>query len=201
MDEAKIQLSADELELVKNANWILTKNTIMSKVYTLFGILSEKMKIELEQINLTPEPLQTSPKISRGENYNGLPYVILDYPRLFTKNDVFAIRTLFWWANYFSVTLHLKGKYKNLLADHIRKNLGLLSSKEFYLCISKDEWMHELDEMNYVLLSETDSDMQDEIFARQTFLKVSVKISLNQWNGSETLLLDAYRSLLQSLHH
>ena len=61
--------------------------------------------------NLPEEVLIQSPKISRGENYNGLPYVMLDYPRCFGKEDVFAMRTMFWWGNFFSITWHLKGKY------------------------------------------------------------------------------------------
>ena len=41
---------------------------------------------------LPAEMLFHSPKISKGENYKGLPYVMLDYPRCFGKTDIFAIR-------------------------------------------------------------------------------------------------------------
>ena len=51
------------------------------------------------------------PKISKGEKYKGLPWVMLDYPRIFGKEDIMAIGTRFWWGHYFSVTLHLKGGY------------------------------------------------------------------------------------------
>ena len=44
MNGAKIQLSPDELLLVQNGQWILTKNTIIQKVYHLFGSLAEEMK-------------------------------------------------------------------------------------------------------------------------------------------------------------
>ena len=37
MSPAKIQLSVEELQLVQNAQWLLTKNIIIEKVYTLFG--------------------------------------------------------------------------------------------------------------------------------------------------------------------
>ena len=70
---------------------------------------------------LPAEVAEISPKISKGENYNGLPYVMFDYPRFFTKENVFAVRTFFWWANYFSVTLHLKGEYKEMFAETIFK--------------------------------------------------------------------------------
>ena len=42
-----------------------------------------------------------SGKISRGENYRGLPYLILDYPAYFSQKDIFAFRTMFWWGHFF----------------------------------------------------------------------------------------------------
>jgi hypothetical protein len=44
MDAAKIRLSAEELVLVQNAHWLLTKNNIIEKVVAAFGRLSEQMK-------------------------------------------------------------------------------------------------------------------------------------------------------------
>ena len=127
----KIHLSADELQLVQNAQLLLTKNTIIEKVYALFGELAS----ELQQSsiyatrNLPAELLTLGPKISRGEKYKGLPYVMLDYPRCFGKEDIFAVRTFFWWGNFFSVTLHLKGKYQQLFIPYLQKQTALLAAK------------------------------------------------------------------------
>ncbi|HUS03429.1 MAG TPA: hypothetical protein VMY77_16935, partial [Chitinophagaceae bacterium] len=103
---AKIQLSPEELELVNTTQWILSKHAITKKVYDLFGDLSLELKNEAHSYNyLFPENLQyQSGKISKGENYRLLPYVILDYPAFFWKDRIFAIRTMFWWGNFFSVT-------------------------------------------------------------------------------------------------
>jgi hypothetical protein len=201
MNAAKIQLSPDELELVENAGWILTKNRIMEKVYALFGMIAEHMKSELTKNVPLDASMQTTPKISKGENYQGLPYVILDYPRLFSKEDVFAIRTMFWWANYFSVTLHLKGSYKEMFIGKIWKNISVTPVNDFYISISVDEWMHELDEKNYIQLSQTNSATLENIFSGNSFLKISTKIELNQWNDSEVLLMDSYKKLLRLLDH
>src|SRR5450631_3207695 len=127
MNEAKIQLSEEELILVENAELILTKNAIIRKVYDMFGSMAAAMKIELQNNPLSPDLMKTTPKISRGENFKGLPFVVLDYPRLFNRENVFAIRSLFWWGKYFSVTLHLKGVYKELFSDQLKKNDSLLS--------------------------------------------------------------------------
>jgi hypothetical protein len=201
MNAAKIQLSPDELELVENASWILTKNRIMGKVYALFGMIAEHMKSELTKNVPLDASMQTTPKISKGENYQGLPYVILDYPRLFSKEDVFAIRTMFWWANYFSVTLHLKGSYKEMFIGKIGKNISGTPVNDFYISISGDEWMHELDEKNYIQLSQTNSATLENIFSGNSFLKISTKIELNKWNDSEVLLMDSYKKLLRLLDH
>ena len=89
MNSAKIHLSADELLLVQNGEWILTKNTIIQKAYNLFGLLAENLKSNIHDY-LPTEVAETTAKISKGENYNGLPYVMFDYPRLFTKEKCFC---------------------------------------------------------------------------------------------------------------
>ena len=125
MDNAKIQFSADELRLVTDEQVILTKNRIIEKISIFFGLLQSCYRIKSADIFSSLGIVQ-QPKISRGENYNGLPYVILDYPRHFTKEDIFAIRTMFLWGNDFSITLHLKGRYKKLFEEPLIKNAPLL---------------------------------------------------------------------------
>jgi hypothetical protein len=198
MNSAKIHLSADELLLVQNGEWILTKNTIIQKAYNLFGLLAENLKSSINDY-LPPEVAETMAKISRGENYNGLPYVMFDYPRLFTKKNVFAIRTFFWWANYFSVTLHLKGEYKEMFAETIFENISLMTENNFYISVTEDEWQHDMDEKNYILLNSMKNDMQQKYFLQSSFLKLSAKIDLSKWNESETELLNLYEVIFKSL--
>lgn len=201
MNEAKIQLSEEELILVENAELILTKNAIIRKVYDLFGAMAAAMKIELQNNPLSPDLMETTPKISRGENFKGLPFVVLDYPRLFNRENVFAIRSLFWWGKYFSVTLHLKGAYKELFSDQLKKNDSLLSDNDFYISSSNDEWSHELGEENYISLNRNRDFLRKNDFSLQPFLKLSAKIDLQNWNQSEELLMQIFKTILQSLHY
>ncbi|HSZ87453.1 MAG TPA: hypothetical protein VK787_15575 [Puia sp.] len=201
MNAAKIQLSPDELLLVQNGQWILTKNAIIQKVYHLFGSLAEEMKNITAKNNLPAEVLQTTPKISKGENYKGLPYVMLDHPRLFTKENVFAVRTFFWWANYFSITLHLKGAYKEKFSEAIQKNIFLLNENNFYLSITEDEWHHDIDERNYILLNDLDNHLKQKYFLQSPLLKISAKINLDKWNESESRLLHLYNVILKCLEN
>lgn len=208
MDVAKIQLSTEELSLVQNAHWLLTKNTIIEKVYTLFGDIAHQERIRLGGLAgnlqqnpafLGPEVLVPSPKISRGENYGGLPWVMLDYPRLFNRQHTFAIRTLFWWGHFFSVTLHLKGQYKQQYQQNLLTNLPLLASRHFFLCVSGNEWRHEFEEDNYKPLTQINAASVEEILLANDFCKLSAKISLPQWNRSKELIIDLYETIVTSI--
>jgi hypothetical protein len=198
MKEAKIKLSADELQLVQNAGLILTKNAIIQKTIGLFAVLAENMQEEISTTRLAEEVASTSPKISKGENFKGLPYVILDYPRLFGREDIFAIRTMFWWGNYFSTTLHLKGIYKEMYAGAVSKNISFLRLKSFSIAVSSDEWQHD-HENNYIsLLRITESELSD-IMQNKSFLKVSATTALSQWENCEMILTELFRNVLQSI--
>jgi hypothetical protein len=193
MDAAKVQLSKEERTLVMDPGWILTKNSIMGKVGALFAELSGRMQ-EGGPLPVGDWPPNTfTPKISRGENYKGLPWAVLDYPRAFGREDVLAIRTLFWWGHYFSVTLHLKGKYKNLFLPVIRQHLALLEEAGFFIGTSDDEWRHELDSDNYQPLL---AGMDTAILEERTFLKLSAKCGLDRWDEADSVLLELYRILI-----
>ena len=100
--DPKIMLSDDELQLVNNTGWILTKRSVMEKVDQVLGSIAENQKliIEKEKNRLPQEVIKSEPKISRGENYLQLPYMLLDYPRFFDTENIFAVRTMFWWGNF-----------------------------------------------------------------------------------------------------
>ena len=103
MNYTKIRLSQKEMELIANADWILTKNGILKKIDHFFSALQVKQKdwLDTNHPSFTEELLQSSPKISKGEYYNGLPYRMLDFPKKFKQSEIFAIRTMFWWGHFF----------------------------------------------------------------------------------------------------
>src|SRR2546430_2748604 len=150
--ETKITLSDKELELVCNSDWILTKQAIIEKVYHLFGELAALMQqyVMNKKNLLLDEIILNSPKISKGENYNKLPYVMLDYPRCFKKEKTLAIRTMFWWGNFFSIQLQLSGEYKKAALSNLKINFSALQKNDYSICISGNPWEHHFDRDNYL---------------------------------------------------
>lgn len=190
-ESSKVSLSAFEQQLVTDANWILTKNRIIQKVYLLFGNLSEQYKLEPQLQLLPAETLLASPKIAKGENYEGLPYVMLDYPRCFGKEDTFAIRTFFWWGNFFSITLQLKGKYLERYAEVIQHNINKNADENLWINTGDEEWMHHFRSDNMIRTTEHQQSISDK-----KILKLAVQCKLEEWDNAETKLTDSFRLLL-----
>ncbi len=198
--DAPWTIAAEEMDLVKDPGWIFRKNAIVRKAIDLFSGLAGEMTAEWENARWPsslaewlPAIGKAGPKISKGENYQGLPWVVLDHPRLFAREDVLAIRTLFWWGHYFSVTLHLKGKYKDLLIPVIRQRITLLAQAGFHMGVSEDEWRHELDSDGYLPLQK---DMDTETLKERVFLKLSAKCGLDRWDEASSVLLELFRVLV-----
>jgi hypothetical protein len=146
---------------------------------------------------LPEEVLKISPKISRGENYKGLPWLVLDNPRYFQHNNIFAIRTMFWWGNFFSITLHVSGKNKNDLLKNLNNNVSLLAKNDFYIYNETKEWEHDIDPGSYKKLSAINEDELQKIFSANNFLKLAVKFPIGSLESIEDKLLKNYELLVK----
>jgi hypothetical protein len=194
---SKLQLSAEELSMVRNSHWLLTKNIIMQKAYLLFGEAAASIQSILDSGNgLQQSLLIPSPKIARGENYKGLPYVMLDYPRHFSREDIFAFRTMFWWGNFLSFTWHLKGsyalRYRQVIISHYKE----LAHAGFHICVSEDEWQHDFEVSNYFPIQGLSTDALAMLLDSKAFTKLAVKIPLELWNNANDLLMENYLLIL-----
>jgi hypothetical protein len=196
MDIANLALSTEELQLVGDSSFIFTKNAIINKVCTLFGSLSNNYVHETLQ---TPYICSVAPKISKGEQYLGLPYVMLDYPRLFSKDDVLAVRTFFWWGNFFSITLHLKGKYQKNCIEPLLKNFETLKENNFYVSTTSNEWEHQPVIGNFLKLKNLDSTAFEKLATEHPFLKISKTFPLKLWENSIPVLHQEFMLLIKCL--
>lgn len=201
MNAAKIRLSQKELELVTSADLILTKNAILEKVKQLLAGLQAKQQecIQLNRDTLPAELIHSSPKISRGENYQGLPYMVLDYPRYFEGENILAVRTMFWWGNFFSITLHLSGSFKKMAAPLVIQSRELLEQQGYYYCHNEDPWQHHFGETNYRPLTGISESELKSLVNKGSFIKLAVKLPLEQWDEAEEILFIRFKEIIKIL--
>jgi hypothetical protein len=187
MQNAKLGLSAEERRLVLDPGIILTKNRIIDKVYSLFGSMAD----ELRALPWPEGTEQASPKIARGENYRGLPFVMLDFPRLFSSQHVMAVRTHFWWGNYISVVLHLKGMYQQRYVEQVA-GAGWRLQDSWVAC-TDDEWEHAMVEPFWKPVNSMKADAFREHIGHHAFLKIGRKFPLETEEMGKALM-DTYKT-------
>ncbi len=141
MDSEKI-FDDNELILLRNVEILKYREIAYEKVKKIL----REVKIQLDpKVNSLRHFLPTGSliqggKISKGEQLNGLPYMILDYPRFKQGDDLLLFRTMFWWGHYFSVTLHLQGD----IASRAFANLPFIRFDPTSRFSIDEDWNHDV---------------------------------------------------------
>ena len=199
IQRTKIQFLPAEMDLVSTPDIILTKNAILQKIKSFLEELQLKQQDILQEYSsdLPEAPLKVSPKISRGENYKGLPWLVLDNPRYFQHNNIFAIRTMFWWGNFLSITLHLSGNNKTQLLKKIAGHISLLAESNFYIYSGQKEWEHDIDPNSYKRISSLKKGELEQVITGNSFLKLAVKFPIDSLEAIEENLLKNFELLVK----
>lgn len=201
MQQTKLNLSPQEKELVTNADMILTKNAVLQKVKTALEGVYEFQKIYLQQnpLHLPAEALANNGKISRGENYLGLPFFILDYPRNFVRENIFAIRSMFWWGKSISTTLHLSGEWKHRFKEKLLAAYPLFCEESFLLSIGEDEWVHDAASEHYDLVKSFSKDEFESVLLTKAFIKIAATSPIRDVENAPQIWQKQFKTIIDLL--
>lgn len=190
MQGSKIRLSAAEMELFGNPEIILTKNSIVQKTILLLQEVQETLMNESSERGYH---FSTSPKISKGENYEGLPFIILDYPRIAEEQNLFFIRSMFWWGNFFSSTLQFSGSFKKQYIGNLKEAYKPLSDASYFIGINNDPWVHHFEEDNYKEISSLTKEAFIIILEERPHIKIAVHWPLSDWDSAANKLIESWK--------
>ena len=102
---------------------------------------------------------------------------------------------MFWWGNFFSVTLHLSGMHKEAYVKNVPEIYSFLQENGFFICVNQDEWQHHFEKTNYISLNKIES---ESIF-QKPFFKLSKKLDLKDWEKAPAFFETSYAGFLQLL--
>ncbi|NIG51892.1 hypothetical protein [Chitinophaga sp. Cy-1792] len=195
------ELTAAEASIAADAELLRMKNRVMVKAVQLMGVIQEGLAGHAahQRFPFEAEWLGRHAKISKGEQYKGLPWVMLDYPRFFSNSDAFAFRTMFWWGHYFSSTLHLAGRVKAMFSNVLIRNHAVLASNGFQVYLGDDPWEHDFEGGNYRPIGSISLEDWSVIINRHDFLKIAKPYSLAHWGKVSREVVAAYAALLALL--
>lgn len=194
MQDNILNFSNEEMQVLVDWKFFELKHSSTLKMVELFGMLESELKSVFSKSALNVEGLNAaSGKIFRGENYKLYPYVLLDCPRMFNKQTVFAFRSMFWWGNEFTFTLHIQGKAWEKFKEKLKRNFEQLANKEIYFCVNETPWQYHLGEDNYLPLNSIENlNHAKEIMLSKDFVKLTRRLPITEYKnviavGKETL--------------
>jgi len=190
----------EELRLLDSAAYPLLKASAFKKLEQLLADTRDALLPAVEkQAAFFPAgtDLRTG-KISKGENYLQLPWMVLDFPRLFDKEEVFAYRTLFWWSHGFTCTLHLQGGALEKLRPQLLLNAELLRKKNFFFGVHSDPWRHEVSADNYRAMDELGAEELRELIRARAFVKLMRRMDVKDWRELPGFAAETFGMLLRA---
>lgn len=194
-------LDRNEMLCIADTEFLLTKQRAFKKLKSLFQETEKQLSLVIKDLDqhLPEGTLFKSGKLSKGENYMGLPYLMLDFPRLFESENTFAFRTMFWWGNFFSCTLQLSGQVLETNRNRIIEKIKSLQQMGIYLGISDDPWQYHLGDDNYRLLDNMSPAEFKQLILEKNTLKITRMLPLDEYMQLPAFASNSFQMYYQLL--
>lgn len=195
-----MNLSREEQQVLENKEFFLLKRNVSLQLDDAFAALQASWMADVATWPLPIEGIdRTRGKIFKGENYLFFPYTIMDFPRHFSKEAVFAVRTMCWWGNECSVTLHLQGNALSPYLSTMEQRLDRLKKEEFFFGINNTPWVYHFEEDNYAALHALDDKRIVGHLQENGFLKLALRIPFSDLDKLESRATYAMKSFREFL--
>lgn len=181
MAAASLPLSAHDLRYLHDTDFLSAKHRIQKALQHLLEEAQRQLTSKQHTPALPDEVWKVAAKISRGENYRLLPYLVLDYPRIFQRDATFAYRTMVWWGHEISCTLQLGGSYWQQYRHSLLQKLEGVQEENWWVCVHRSPWEYHFGQDNYRPLQELQATNALATFADRPFFKLSRKLPLENY--------------------
>jgi len=190
-----------ELRYLQDTDFLLTKQTVTQTLQSSFEEVKEMLEPLAQGLkeHFPPETDITLGKISKGEQYRGLPYMVLDFPRYLTRASLFSFRTLFWWGHAFSCHLLLGGDFWEKNRENVLKKAvsGQLGSA--YICIAETPWEHHFGEDNYRKVESFTPEEWEHLIQGHAFFKAAQKLPIEEYQQLPQFTSEHFQSFVKLL--
>ena len=104
---------------------------------------------------------------------------------------------MFWWGHFFSVTLHVSGRFAMQCAPALAGGFDSLKKNGFCCCVNEDPWKHHFEWDNYKPVKEMDAMEFEKRLSEKAFIKIAKQIPLKAWDNAASEMADDFALLVQ----
>ncbi len=150
------------------------KPRIMKKAEGYLNALHDALAADLEgrESDFPPHTKLKKGQLVRGENHKGFPFLSLDIPQRFSKEEMLTYRTLFWWGHYLGFSLILKGEALPGYLERLLERREQPDWGEIYLATAASPWEWSPTKDNFVRVSAAPSEDLRRIVQKIDYMKL-----------------------------
>jgi hypothetical protein len=196
------RFTADEVALMRNAEFFRAKAVIMRKVRDQLGRVYDALQEEVRQVTLLA-PADFDPakfQFVKGEHLEHCPYQYLDYPKHFLSGNTFTFRSLFWWGHHVAFALLLEGAHVKEYKRNLIDRFHLMAGCDLEISQAPDFWEWNRGEGYTVPLSHDRKARIGAVIAERSFLKIVRFVPIGDMDerqdGLQGIARAAFRSML-----
>jgi hypothetical protein len=169
-----------ELAVLKDREFMPVKQRVTQKLEQQLTQLGHDLLAEVERNGQhLPSAIRAqSPKLSRGENYQSYAYRVMDYPRVFGKEDMLAFRSMVLWGHPVGYHLMLAGQYRAHYREAMVQAIPRLP-EGYLLSAQRTPWRWEPDH-ELLPAHQLTAETVAEIIEARAFIKVSYFLPLTE---------------------
>ncbi len=137
-----VYFTPEEKSLIQDTRFFETKTIVTQKVKTFLHQLQPALiqEVDLKSL-LAPEGFDSKVfQYVKGEHLLDFPYLYLDFPKYFKKEEKFTFRTLFWWGHFFAFSWILEGLHLNQYKDNLLTHYDVLADRGLFILRTSTPW-------------------------------------------------------------
>ncbi|HEY5649647.1 MAG TPA: hypothetical protein VLB09_07725 [Nitrospiria bacterium] len=169
-----LTFSTEELSVIQDTRLFKIKADVTPKIQNLLHQLQAVYSEELSRSSLLmPEGVDTHKgQFVKGEHLLDFPYLYLDFPKLFTTEEKFAFRSLFWWGHYWVFAWILEGGHMRQYKDNLIGAYDQLSGRGLHLLMTDTPWEWRKDPEFSLEIRKDNRDQITAAIQARPFLKI-----------------------------
>lgn len=198
-----MEITKEELQTLQNHKFLKTKFHLSKSITEELQKIGNEMASELKSLepsHIFNSFVKPSPKVSRGENYQTLPYFMLDYPRHFKETETLAVRNMILWGQFISSSLQLSGGFKKKFEKIIsQKLLNFSQLDQWHICVNTTPWEHHFLGDNFLPINELNMESINKIMESMNFIKLTRRHDISEITNLSEIVLNDFKEFISLL--
>lgn len=136
------RLTPEELKLIEDTHFFQTKAIVTRKIKAALNALHAGLREEIQSAAfLAPDGVDVETgQFVKGEHLLDFPYLYLDLPKLFTHQEKFTFRSLFWWGHHLVFAWILEGTHLSRYKQNLIDAYADLADQGLFLLMTETPW-------------------------------------------------------------